>query len=136
MSADSSEREPRERKKDDDLWRMPNIESIETVHAHYDTPVPYFVRSNQIEIGEAIEFLVKTSEDFPIRALSPALFVGDFAVMDVSRIGENLYRFIVPAPDINKLKPGAPVSIGWAGVEKAKRIRTNIRFQISHEENR
>ena len=134
MSADSTKKEPKEYK-EADLWRIPNILNIEVVHVHYSTPVPYFVKSQQIEMREAIEFLIKTSEDFPIRALSPALFVGDFAVIDVNYIGDNFYQFIVPAPDIKELKPGAPISIGWAGVI-AKKIRTKFRFRVSREESR
>jgi hypothetical protein len=134
MSTDSTKKEPKETK-ESDLWRIPKILSIEVLDAHFRSPMPYFIKSQQVDIGEAIEFLVRTSEDFPVRALSPALFVGDFVVMDVSRVSENLYRFFVPEPDIKQLKLGAPISIGWAGV-KAKRVRTKFRFRVGREESR
>jgi hypothetical protein len=135
MSADSGKREEKEKREEEDIWRMPMILGIEVIHVHYSHPIPYFIKSKQIEIIEGIEFLVKTSEDFPIRALSPALFVGDFPVMDVNRIGENLYRFFVPAPEIDRLETSAPMSIGWAGLSGGK-VTTEYRFQVQREESR
>ena len=134
MSADSGKIEKKE-KGEETLWRMPMILGIEVIRVRYSHPVPYFIKSKQIEIVEGIEFLVKTSEDFPIRALSPALFVGNFPVLDVSRIAENLYRFFVPAPEIDRLETSAPISIGWAGLSE-KKVTTKFRFLVQREERR
>jgi|SRR6266480_5378462 len=134
MSTDSAARETRE--KAEDLWKIPNILSVEVEHVHYSIPVQFFIKSRAVEIQEAIEFLVKTSEDFPIRALSPALFVGDFPVTEFSRVDKNIYRFVVPAPELEKLKPGASISMGWAGVKLAKKMTTNFQLQNQHEVNR
>ena len=129
MSADSGSKE--EREKGENLWKLPRILSVKIIHVYYKTPVPYFMKSRPMEMQEAVEFLVKTSEDFPIRALSPALFVGDFPVTEGGRVNENLYQFVTPAPEIESLETGAPISIGWAGV-KAKKIRTNFQYQVQY----
>jgi hypothetical protein len=133
MSADSGISEPSE--KEEDLWRMPQILTVEVIRVHYRKPIEYFMKSKPVHIQEAMEFLVKTSEEFPIRALSPALFVEDFPVTEVSHVGENLYRFVAPAPELERLKTGAAISIGWAGV-RGKKMTTNFRFQIQREDNR
>src|ERR671931_2524678 len=133
MTTDSGSPEPME--KGQDLWSLPTIISLEIVHVRYKKPIEYFIKSKLVQIGAATEFLVKTSQDFPIRALSPALFVGDVPVTEGTRLDKNLYRFVVPGPDSERLKAGTPISIGWAGV-KAKKMTTNFQFQIQREENR
>lgn len=133
MNADAASKE--QKSKDVDLWRIPNILSVEAVHVRHRKPVLFYIKSKPAESRETIEFLVKTSEDFPDRALSPALFVGDYAVTEVSRVEKNVYRFVVPEPEIGRLKRNAIISIGWAGT-RAKPVRTKFRVQIQREEAR
>jgi hypothetical protein len=56
--------------------------------------------------------------------------------LEVGRVDKNIYRFVVPAPELEKLKPGASISMGWAGVKSAKKMTTNFQFQNQHEVNR
>src|SRR5437879_3006763 len=133
MNGDSASKE--QKSKNVDLWRIPNVLSVEAVHVRHRKPVLFYIKSKPAESRETIEFLVKTSEDFPDRALSPALFVGDYAVTEVNREEKNTYRFVVPVPEMGRLKRNAPISFGWAGT-RAKPVRTKYRFQIQREETR
>jgi hypothetical protein len=133
MSADSSSKESLEN--GNDLWKMPEVLSMKIIQVHHKNPVQYFIKSKLVDVHEEIEFLVNTSEDFPIRALSPALFIGDFSVTEFSRVSKNIYRFVTPSMNVERLKKGSPISIGWLGV-KSKKIKTNFQFEIHDEQNR
>lgn len=63
MSTDSGNREPG--KKEEDLWRIPQILAVEVIRVRYGKPIEYFMKSKPVQIQEAMEFLVKTSEEFP-----------------------------------------------------------------------
>ena len=134
MSADSGSREIVEGERED-LWSMPTILDIEIIHVYYNNPVPYFFKYKINEMQEAVEMVVRTSKKFPVRALSPALYVGDFPVTEYGYESENLYRFVIPGPDIEKLKIGESIPIGWLG-EKTKKMMTNFHFRIQKDEER
>lgn len=133
MNSDSANKE--HKRKDVDLWRTPAIASIEAVHVHHREPMRFYVQSRPVESRETIEFIVRTTEEFPVRALSPSLFVGDHAITEMSRLGENIYSFVVPETEIPRLKQNAVISLGWAGT-RAKPTRTKYRFLIGREETR
>jgi hypothetical protein len=133
MNSDSANKE--HKRKDVDLWRIPAIVSIEAVHVRHREPMRFYVQSKPVESRETIEFIVRTTEEFPVRALSPALFVGDHAITEMSRLGENTYSFVAPETEIPRLKQNAAISLGWAGT-RAKPTRTKYRFRIGREETR
>jgi hypothetical protein len=133
MNSDSANKE--HKRKDVDLWRIPAIVSIEAVHVRHREPMRFYVQSKPVESHETIEFIVRTTEEFPVRALSPALFVGDHAITEMSRLGENIYRFVAPETEIPRLKQNAVISLGWAGT-RAKPTRTKYRFRIGREETK
>src|SRR2546423_7884451 len=132
MNNDTNNKRPQEI---EDFWRLPEIVSMEVVHVRHRTPAKVYVGPKWAESNETVEFLVRTSEDFPIRALSPALFIGSHAVTEGNRVANNFYRFIVPATEIPKLQQDATISGGWAGVD-AKPVATQHRFRIHREESR
>ena len=134
MSSDSGSRESVEGKSEK-LWSMPTILNIEIIHVYYNNPISYFFKSEIKKMDEGVKMMVTTSKKFPVRALSPALYVGEFPVTEYDYVSENLYRFIIPGPDIEKLKIGESISIGWLG-EKTEKIMTNFQFHIQKEEQR
>ena len=133
MTSDSANKE--QKRKHIDLWRIPAIVSIEAVHVRYREPVRFYVQSKPVESRETIEFTVRTTEEFPVRALSPALFIGDHAITEMNRLGENMYSFVAPEREIPRLKQNAVISLGWAGT-RAKPTRTKYRFRIGREETK
>lgn len=109
MHGDSESQLPR--RKDPNLWRLPLIESFEAVRVRYKQPRKHMVRGELIILDEGVELRIHTDAPIPIRALSPALFVGDEQVVENEITGPNDYRFFVLNEE--KLKPGAPVRLGW-----------------------
>jgi hypothetical protein len=55
---------------------------------------------------------IHTDGDFPARAMSPILFVGDVPLRECHRVGEGVYRFIAPVGV--ELKKNARIALGWA----------------------
>jgi hypothetical protein len=86
------------------------------------------------DANEAIEFQVTTSADFPIRALAPALFVGDIAVTEGKRVGERQYRFVSYGQP--RFEENAPIAVGWVGSGVPVRKPSKFTFHLEGEEKR
>ena len=108
MDEDSTNQEVRA--PEPDIRRLPEIESIKVVRVRYSEPVQYAESASRKEAYEAIEFQVTTSADFPIRALAPALFVGDVAVTESERVGNRKYRFV--SYGSHEFRDDEPISVG------------------------
>ena len=125
MSIDGGKREPSI--PGADLWKLPKVLSINAVQVRYREPKVHYVGSKRVEYREAVELIVQTSGEFPARAFSPALFIGDSPIIDYEVVGENLYRFY--AFEFKKLKEDAPISIGWPQFPEQKKD-TKLRFKV------
>jgi hypothetical protein len=79
---------------------------------------------------EAVEFTVTTDGPIPIRALGPALYVGETAVVESEEIEPTVYRFL--AFDPAALEPRAPIRLGWSGQAPGRR-RTKFRYEAPEE---
>jgi hypothetical protein len=75
-----------------------------------------------------VEFMVRTDGPIPVRALGPALFVGDVAVTECERVEDTLYRFL--AFDIDQLRQGAPIAWGWMKDPVPQRKSTRFTFSL------
>ena len=117
-----------------EIQRLPEIESVRMTHVRYREPVQYAEGASRKETDEAIEFEVTTSAEFPIRALAPALFVGDVAVTESRRIGEGKYLFV--SYGSREFDPGAPVSFGWFGSGMPELKPSKFTFRLDAEETR
>jgi hypothetical protein len=117
-----------------DLRRLPEIESLKVVRVRFRKPVPYAEGASRKEADEAIEFQVTTSADFPIRALAPALFVGDTVVTESKRVAERKYVFVSYGK--REYKENAPISVGWFPSATPERKPTKFIFQVKGEETR
>ena len=109
-----------------DLWHLPEIANIQIVHAQYPVPEVRYEGGQRIEYWEAVELLVQTVTPFPVRALSPALFVDDTVVESYETLGENLYRFF--AFDFQNLLAGGTISLGWPQAPEQK-VDTGFTYQ-------
>jgi hypothetical protein len=113
------------------LWGLPDVLGVEAARVRFPQPRLHYVGPQPVEIREAVELLVRTVDEFPIlRALSPALFVGETAIPEYERAGKNLYRFF--AFDFQRLQEGAPISIGWPQFPQRK-LRTTFRYHLRGE---
>lgn len=125
MSVDVDKREPSVPSAD--LWKLPEVLRVDAVLVRYREPKVRYIGRKSVKYREAVELIVRTSGEFPARAFSPALFIGDEAIIDYEVVGENLYRFY--AFEFKKLKEGAPISIGWPQFPKQKKD-TKLRFKV------
>jgi hypothetical protein len=107
-------------------WALPRVLEVEFRPVRYPEPRPYYVGSERRQTSEALEILVRTALPLPIRALSPAIYVGDVPVEDYEVAGPNLYRYLVFNP--GALLAGSPVSFGWPGQPVASRIALPARY--------
>jgi hypothetical protein len=109
-------------------WTLPDVLDISMRRVDF-TPRQYkYFRSSLAEFKEAIEFRVRLSGPVPVRALGPALFVGDVPVTEAVAEKDDLYRFL--AFNLKQFKAGAPIAWGWIGTPKAARKVTHFRFDL------
>ena len=80
--------------------------------------------------GDAVEFIVKTDAPIPIRALGPALYVGETPVTEVTQIGPNTYRFV--APTRQTLQRDAAIRLSWIG-QTPTAEQSAFRYQLGSQ---
>jgi hypothetical protein len=87
-----------------------------------------YFRSSLSDEQEAIEFLVETDGEVPVRDYGPALFVGGVEINQSERVDPTTWRFL--AYNTEPLKRNAAISWGWMKDPKPARQRTKYRFVI------
>jgi hypothetical protein len=95
-----------------DLWQLPEITSVEVQRNRYRPARRHVLAGRVIEREEGIEILVRTEGEIPVRALSPALYVGDTQMVENEQVDPHLHRFFVIG---DQPEPGAPIRLGWVG---------------------
>lgn len=93
------------------LWQLPKVTTVNARRVHYDQPRVYYSGTDRREARDAVEIMVSTAGEFPVRALSPALFVGETPILEYEQTRQNLYCF--RAFEYQSLQEGAPISLGW-----------------------
>jgi hypothetical protein len=127
VSASDSQR-PERRRPGKDLSFLPQVVALEAAVRRYRKPRYRVERGSRLEPVEvAVEITLETSEPFPERALGPVLLIGSVEVTEAERVGPNRYRFY--AYDVEKLKEGAPIRLGWFGQERPRR-QTGFRLEL------
>ena len=124
MPADSGT--PRRFPQHVNLSKLPDVVSLEIRHRHFDPPRRVTRKGVDHFVKEAIEFEVRLSEAFPIRALGPALWVGDEALTSADADGL-IYHFFAFEP--NKLESDARISLGWSSPSEGRK-ETRYRFAV------
>jgi len=125
MTTDASKIEPEAPRP---RWKLPKILDIRIARVPYQAPKFRHFKSVYAKYKEAIEFLVETDGSFPIRALSPVLFVGETPVVENEAVKEKVYRFL--AFEFDKLEQEAPISLGWPGQPVELRQQTKFRYKL------
>ena len=96
-------------------WQLPEVLSVQARYARYAEPKLRYVGTQMMEWREAVEFLVRTAGEFPARALSPALFVGEKPIANYDVVGPNQRQ--VPVSETVKSNTAVPVGGRWFDVE-------------------
>ncbi len=97
----------------------------------YPEPRLYYVATRPVLAREAVEILVRTDGPLPVRAWSPAIFVGEVPVVAYEIGQPNSYRFF--AYDMAALREGAPISLGWPQFP-ARKVKTQFVFRLGGTE--
>ena len=106
---------------------LPEVLGVDAERRSYRKP-RYRARGTELEeVREAVEITVETSAPFPERALAPVLLVGRIEITESEHVGPNRYRFY--AYDIEKLKEGSAIRIGWFSQPRPRR-KTGFRFVL------
>jgi len=112
-----------------DLSKLPDIVSLKIRQRHFDQPRRVTRKGVDHFVSDAVEFEVRISEAFPVRALGPALWVGNEVLTSADAQGLT-YHFYAFEPD--KLKPDAPISLGWSSPSESRK-ETPYRFAMPGE---
>lgn len=123
MQSDSGPRLPNPEKRD--LWTLPNIQTLEVARVKYPEGRKHVVAGKIVELSEGVEIIVRTDGEIPIRALTPALYVGSTEIAENERVDATTYRFFVL--DDDACKAGAPITLGWVGHPPKARSKFHYR---------
>ena len=126
MTSDAGYLEPRAPRPQ---WELPKVLKIRIARVPYEAAQYRHFESVYARYNEAIEFLVQLDGPFPVRALSPVLFVGDTPVTEGEVVDQNVHRFL--AFEFEKLEQGAPISFGWPGQPAKVRQQTQFRYELT-----
>src|SRR5688572_25685333 len=110
MMNDAGAREPDAPRPD---FSLPDILDLDVRRIRFHPHQPRNFESTLAHEQEAVEFTVRTDGPIPIRALGPALYVGETAVVENEEVESTTYRFL--AFDFEELEPRAPIRLGWTG---------------------
>jgi hypothetical protein len=110
-----------------DARQLPKVLAVEAKLVHYQKPMIYYVGPQRKETRDAVEINVRTAGEFPVRALSPALFIGEVPIIEYAIMGPNLYRFF--AFEFQNLQEGAAISLGWPQFP-AQKVPTGFQYQL------
>ena len=124
MQGDSESRLPPPPQRD--LWALPNIEALKIERVQYRNARKHVVAGKVVELTEGIEIVVQTDAEIPMRAMSPALFVGSTEVAENERVTATSYRFFVLDEEV--LQADAPITLGWVG-HPAPKTRSKFRYE-------
>ncbi|HVY82344.1 MAG TPA: hypothetical protein VG994_15235 [Steroidobacteraceae bacterium] len=111
-------------------FSLPGIKSAVARRVSYEKPRRFITEGRETAEREGIEVDIETDAEFPIAGTGPALFVGDIAIVDSTRVGERRYRFF--APISLPLTKDAPLALGRAGSgvpKKEKRSKVRIAWR-------
>lgn len=122
---------PKDRRDEPDLWALPKLTRVRSVRVRYLRPRRRLLEGKPVEVSEGVELQVQTDGEIPIRALSPALFIGDAEVAENRTDPDGTtHRFLVD--DEAKLADGAEITLGWVGHPPAGGSRTAAKAKFRY----
>src|SRR6266536_3048233 len=77
------------------LWALPKITRISIERRQHRPARKHAVTGKIVERTEGIEIVVQTDGAIPVRALSPALYVGSVEIAENEQVDATTYRFFV-----------------------------------------
>jgi hypothetical protein len=125
MSSDAGERLPEAPRSN---FTLPRVLDIQIRATKFEPPRHRNFASALPAGDDAVEFIVKTDGSIPVRALGPALHVGNTVVTEATEIGPNTYRFV--ATTRAGLVRGAPIRLTWTGQPLGGAQDTGFRYQL------
>ncbi|MFY9611179.1 MAG: hypothetical protein WAU45_21535 [Blastocatellia bacterium] len=125
MSSDDGKRLPDPPRPD---FTMPKVLDVKMRAIKFKRPPHRNFTSSLPRGGDGVEFIVKTDGPIPIRAVGPALHVGETMVTEVTEIGPNTYRFVAPAR--KDLARNAPINLSWTGQAPTDVKGTTFRYRL------
>jgi hypothetical protein len=108
-------------------FQLPTIKDMQIKLISYEPPKHRYFESSFSKYTQAIEFIVVTDSPIPVRALSPALYIGKISVTEGESLSENEYRFL--AFEINELKDNEPIYFAWQGDPEELRIKSKFTYK-------
>jgi hypothetical protein len=129
MTSDSESKLPAPPRRD--LWTLPRIEELKIERVRYRVPRQHMVGGREVAFEGGVEILVQTDGEIPIRALSPALFIGSAEVAENEQVEARLHRFFVL--DEAALRPGASITLGWVGQAPPKVGAHVFRYEVPRD---
>ena len=107
-------------------YGLPSILELIYGIRKYDPPLRRFTAVFQITLyNDAVEFIIKTDKPIPIQATSPALFIGEKAVLDGELLEPLSYTFRLF--DYENLPDKAIIYWGWSHAPSHKMV-TSFQF--------
>ena len=107
--------------------RLPKIVAVRIARVRYQPSQQHVIQRKMTAVEEAVEVLIQTAEPIPERALAPALFIGDEVLTESEPAGHLRYRFY--AFDMDRLKEGAPIALGWT-MGNSPKVESEFRYQV------
>ena len=105
---------------------MPKVLDVQVLATKTERRMPRNFTSSLPGDDDTFAFIIKTDGPIPIRALGPALYIGDVMVTEVTQVGPDTYRFVAPARQ--DLAHGTDIRLGWTGQPAAGSENTGFRF--------
>lgn len=124
MTSDSGSRLPDAPRAD---FSMPKVLHVQIRATRVEAPRLRNFTSSLPAGDDAVELIVETEQPIPIRALGPALYVGDTAVTEVTEVAPRTYRFV--APTSRGLERDAPIGLGWTG-QRPTETESAFRYRL------
>lgn len=106
---------------------LPPIRELRIRRIPFAPPKLAHFQSALARYKEAVEFIVETDGEVPVRAYGPALFVGDVEVNQSEHVGKTTWRLLAFEPE--RLERGAPISWGWMKDPEPDRQRTKYLYE-------
>jgi hypothetical protein len=126
MSQDAGETEPVTPGPD---WSLPRLVRLTITRSVVEAPRLEYFQSSYPERTDVVELQATFDGPLPGRALPPALYVGDVAVLPHGSAPDaNVVRFATQQPD--ELEDGAEISVGWFNDPPERREPTEYRYHI------
>ncbi len=107
-------------------WKLPEIVELNIELVPFEPPKLQYFTSYTSKYKEAMGLFVRFDGELPARAEVPVLYVGDVAVSESEEVEPGVWCFL--AFDYKTLKNGAPVTLGFTGMQPDPKRKGKWRY--------